>query len=205
MENYMLPWTDGTANQVLQTDGAGQLSWASLGGGGGADTNFSTTDLTFTADRTHNLDGFGIDIQNGNFGIIASSAFLNAVIPGGFPYYGPYHSNGTALAVNGVRDSTIFGGGIEATGAVTDFATSAESFYRLKSDGVQIGRIESGGVGAAEIILDDDGMDLNLGTIGKHLNMQNLSTYPDDAAADAGGLVPGDVYKTATGELRIKL
>lgn len=37
------------------------------------------------------------------------------------------------------------------------------------------------------------------------LNLTGLSTYADDAAAGAGGLTSGDVYKTATGELRIKL
>ena len=31
----------------------------------------------------------------------------------------------------------------------------------------------------------------------------NAATYADNAAALAGGLVAGDVYKTATGELRI--
>lgn len=32
-----------------------------------------------------------------------------------------------------------------------------------------------------------------------------VPTYADDAAAGTGGLVAGDIYKTATGELRIKL
>lgn len=37
------------------------------------------------------------------------------------------------------------------------------------------------------------------------INFTGLPTYADDAAAAAGGLVAGDCYKTATGELRIKL
>jgi len=37
------------------------------------------------------------------------------------------------------------------------------------------------------------------------INFTGLATYADDAAAGAGGLVTGDVYKTSTGELRIKL
>lgn len=37
------------------------------------------------------------------------------------------------------------------------------------------------------------------------LNLPNLSTYANEAAALAGGLVAGDIYKTSTGELRIKL
>lgn len=37
------------------------------------------------------------------------------------------------------------------------------------------------------------------------LRLTTLPTYADDTAAGVGGLVAGDVYKTATGELRIKL
>lgn len=37
------------------------------------------------------------------------------------------------------------------------------------------------------------------------LRLTGLPTYADEAAATTGGLVTGDVYKTATGELRIKL
>ena len=38
-----------------------------------------------------------------------------------------------------------------------------------------------------------------------NINFTGLSTYASDAAAGSGGLTAGDVYKTATGELRIKL
>ena len=37
------------------------------------------------------------------------------------------------------------------------------------------------------------------------INFANCPTYADDTAAGTGGLVAGDVYKTSTGELRIKL
>jgi hypothetical protein len=38
---------------------------------------------------------------------------------------------------------------------------------------------------------------------GNTLNLTNLSIYANNAAAIAGGLTLNDVYKTATGELRI--
>ncbi len=38
---------------------------------------------------------------------------------------------------------------------------------------------------------------------GTTLNLTDLPTYADNAAAVAGGLADNDVYKTATGELRI--
>jgi hypothetical protein len=47
-------------------------------------------------------------------------------------------------------------------------------------------------------------LDLILRTNGI-FNIRNAPTYADDASAGTGGLVAGDVYKTATGELRIKL
>lgn len=37
------------------------------------------------------------------------------------------------------------------------------------------------------------------------LAFPNLPTYADDSAATSGGLVAGEVYKTSTGELRIKV
>lgn len=38
---------------------------------------------------------------------------------------------------------------------------------------------------------------------GSTLNLSNLGVYANNAAAVAGGLAVDDVYKTATGELRI--
>lgn len=40
---------------------------------------------------------------------------------------------------------------------------------------------------------------------GGGINAASLPTYADDSAAGSGGLAEGDIYKTATGELRIKL
>ena len=37
------------------------------------------------------------------------------------------------------------------------------------------------------------------------INFSNVDTYADNASAKSGGLVDGDLYKTATGEVRIKL
>jgi len=46
---YTLPNADGTAGQVLSTNGSGGLSWVA----GGADTNYAEDDLTATGTRTH--------------------------------------------------------------------------------------------------------------------------------------------------------
>lgn len=50
-EAFSFPTTDGTANQVLQTDGAGAVTWATAGGG----SNIATSDLTISATGTRKL------------------------------------------------------------------------------------------------------------------------------------------------------
>jgi hypothetical protein len=64
--NFTLPLSDGTANQVLQTDGSGTVSWADLGGDANdyvtaAAFNTSTGVVTLTVQNqtnvTVNLDG----------------------------------------------------------------------------------------------------------------------------------------------------
>jgi len=53
---WTLPAADGTANQVLETDGSGALSWATIAGGAGA---FSTTaNVTSNAPGDLTLDDF---------------------------------------------------------------------------------------------------------------------------------------------------
>jgi hypothetical protein len=49
-------------------------------------------------------------------------------------------------------------------------------------------------IGTSALILDKDKFNLNA-----------IPTYPNNAAAISGGLVVGDIYKTATGELRIRI
>lgn len=67
----------------------------------------------------------------------------------------------------------------QAAGGITDNSSLTERF-----------RIEAG-TGNAKI--------------GGKLRVGNLPTYADDAAAGAGGLVTGEIYKTSTGEIRGKL
>lgn len=54
------------------------------------------------------------------------------------------------------------------------------------------------------LTIDKDGIETTNANIAT-LNLSGIPTYADEAAAVTGGLATGDVYKTATGELRIKL
>ncbi|HRH49911.1 MAG TPA: tail fiber domain-containing protein [Panacibacter sp.] len=52
---YTLPATDGTSGQLLKTDGAGNISWATVSGGGGA--NIALSNLAATAVNVSLLPG----------------------------------------------------------------------------------------------------------------------------------------------------
>lgn len=49
LDGLKWPQVDGTANQVIETDGAGQLSWVDAGGGGGLTVVEHVADATMTA------------------------------------------------------------------------------------------------------------------------------------------------------------
>jgi hypothetical protein len=61
------------------------------------------------------------------------------------------------------------------------------------------------GTGNALLIEDSGGTDRLIVKDNGIINASSLPTYADDTAAGSGGLVAGDLYRTSTGELRIKL
>ena len=60
--------------------------------------------------------------------------------------------------------------------------------------------------GFDRVIIDDSGnVGIGTSTPNSKLSVAGLPTYADDTAAGVGGLVAGDIYKTAAGDLKIKL
>ena len=60
----------GTLGYVLtQTGDTGEVGWVFNSASGTTDTNFAITDLTFTGDRTHDTNGFSLNLEdtNGSF------------------------------------------------------------------------------------------------------------------------------------------
>jgi len=53
---WTLPATDGTANQVLETDGAGTLGWADAGSGGGSGSSFPNSTFQTVPGTNGNFD-----------------------------------------------------------------------------------------------------------------------------------------------------
>ena len=74
----------------------------------------------------------------------------------------------------------------------TDASNYERGFFQWNSNVLEIGS-EGAGTGSEQPVR------ITAAT----LKLPNLPTYADNAAALAGSLVSGDVYKTATGELRI--
>jgi hypothetical protein len=68
-----LPATDGTSGQALVTDGAGNLSFATVGGG--SNTNIANANLTADNNRTLDMDAntLTIDINDGEFTVSDST------------------------------------------------------------------------------------------------------------------------------------
>ena len=69
--SYTFPTADGTANQVLTTDGAGNITFAAAGGGGATDLN-SLTDVTITSVQNNDLlmyNSTASKWQNTNLGV----------------------------------------------------------------------------------------------------------------------------------------
>jgi len=114
---------------------------------GNVNENFANADLTFNALHTHDMNGFGVQLINGEFSIDATGTSFNAI------------------------------------SCLTD--NSSPLFSALV--------VENNGGGNALVV--NSGYVLLIG----------LPTYASDILAGLGGLASDAIYKTATGELRIKL
>jgi len=71
---FILPTADGSAGQVLKTDGSGNLSFVNQT----ADTNLGNTDQTLSADRTIELDGNDLLFDNSSTEV--AKVFANGII-----------------------------------------------------------------------------------------------------------------------------
>lgn len=112
--------------------------------------NLSNTDLTFTATRNHDTNGFDFEMTTDG-GTYAESWYS---------FRTAYNSLGYGLNYRNYTNTEI-----------ADYINNVKILSQLSTG----------------------------------LNILVCPTYADDTAAGAGGLTTGAVYKTATGELRIKL
>ena len=107
-----LPVDDGTANQVLTTNGSGVLSWAAAGGGKIVQVKYGTKVDTFSTAATSFTDVTGLSAtitptSTSNF--IAIWAFINGNTTGS-KSYGRIARDSTGIGVGTASGSTVSAG-----------------------------------------------------------------------------------------------
>ena len=96
---YTLPTADGTNGQVLTTDGAGAVTFATPSGGGGGVTGFASADNTSSPNNTTNVASLSVNSSSTNAGA--------AIVP-----------KGTGAFMLGIPDSGTTGGNVRGASAV---------------------------------------------------------------------------------------
>jgi hypothetical protein len=210
-----------TKPQVLiEPTGATSSAWSTSGTGLGVNAASTFTGLGRLIDlQVNGSSKFYVDnnggkvaahlVSNGTLFVNGSSS--NGVILGNYAGYGVFLGSATSLAWNNAapnstrdlflaRDAAGILAQRNGTNAqtyhvyntFTDASNYERGFLRWSSNVFEVGP-EAAGTGTTRP------MRITAAT----LKLPNLPTYADNAAALAGSLVAGDVYKTATGELRI--
>ena len=154
---YTLPTSDGSANQVLQTDGSGTLSFATVSGGAGGDitavvagTNLSggATSGSATINLATNLSGLGTI----GSGAITSTGKVKGASLETDRYV--YHAGDTNTYIDFGTDSISFHAG---AGAGSERLIISSSATNIASGTVQIG---------GTTVIDTSRNLTNIGTIG---------------------------------------
>jgi len=190
----------GTTSNAWDTDGTG------LGINAASGFNGNLLDLQVNGSSYFKIDGgsFGAVTAAGsiNLSSFSSVSFGSRTIVSasdvGDLAFG--NQNGTSsVALNGSEGNHILAlrNGTNAQtfrlyNTYTDASNYERGFLKWNSNVFEIGS-EGAGTGSEQPVR------ITAAT----LKLPNLPTYADNAAATTGGLVAGDVYKTATGELRI--
>jgi hypothetical protein len=164
---------------------------------GGADVDFrvegdNNTNL-INANGQNDIVGIGMEPDATN--VFGTTTFKAQVKDGAFI------ENDTGIAKLKLLTNKTGGGSASITLQSTTPPSTNEGHYSVFIGGAN-GRLNFVNETTSNGVVMDNTGTLTIDGI---LNLVNLGTYADDTAAGAGGLGTGDVYKTATGELRIKL
>ena len=126
--------------------------------------------------------------------------------------------NVKALGTNGTTVAMFDDSGSGSTGRLQIDTTGGTGLDAIRISGINRRNLQLGSATTAYLNIDVVDGNVGIGTSSPgaklevngtikatDINFTGLSTFADDSAAGTGGLTAGDVYKTSTGELRIKL
>jgi len=188
------PTSDGSANQVLQTNGSGTLSFATLGGSG-----ISIFKYTITSNTT-SITGNDDDSNSLSYTIGSEQVFLNGVklVDGGTDYTAT-NSTTITLAQNAINDDVVEVVAVTAAQLVQGFFTqtslsTTSANQVLSSNAVANKGIKyvinathaSAGTHAAEVLLINDGTDAYFVQYGDVFS--NASLFSLSADVDSGNM-----------------
>ena len=212
-----------TAGSGLSDDVSG--SKIDLGGQMTKDAIIDSNNQSFTLENSITFIGSGSAYDLSDFGIgsVDSSglyykngskiAFASVLDAGGEPQVALFQEKTGST-------KTLILGDIELQGSVTNGSTIGS--FRAEKD---LAKIEASGNGSTigKVEVNNQNNDIQLSLIGSGgqsvilkvvedggdgkfgITIDGLQTYADDAAAGTAGLTTNTLYKTATGELRIKV
>lgn len=208
---YNLPASDGTSGQVVQTDGAGNLSFATVSGGGGSDTHLGNANLTADNNRTYDQNGNDLTINpnGGQFaindssgspsgaeievgqGTVALRANNSGMTIQGLVYPDSDGTNGQVLTTNGsgtLSFTTVSGGGGGGLGGADQTLTADRT---IDTNGFNLD-IELDPTGTPDTFTIHDGthdlFQVDTGTTGTIFSVNDVSGLPKLTVDDSDGV-----------------
>jgi len=188
------PTSDGSANQVLQTNGSGTLSFATLGGSG-----ISIFKYTITSNTT-SITGNDDDSNSLSYTVGSEQVFLNGVklVDGGTDYTATNSTtitlaqnaiNGDVVEVVAVTAAQLVQGFFTQTSLSTTSANQVLSSNAVANKGIKYvinATHASAGTHAAEVLLINDGTDAYFVQYGDVFS--NSSLFSLSADVDSGNM-----------------
>jgi len=193
---WELPAADGSANQLLKTDGSGNLDWTTVAGTITALNNATANEIVTVGSTTTELDAEGNFTYDGNNAALTSSTSTNPIIS---VTNTNTDANGSILRF--IKDAGEAGAANDISGLVSFYADDADQ--NNQEFGRITGRVVDATSGGEEGALDFYVAEYD-GTVTKGMEIKGLASdgniTVDISTHDgsAGGLMLGSTLVTST-------
>ena len=201
---YYLPGNDGSNAQVLTTDGAGNLSWSTVSGGGGtpggSDSQIQYNDGGSFGGQTYfALNDTTGNIAIGNLGITANTANSTTAVYQNW-ITAPPHLGNTTTAASYQQGRYLFGSGLGGTagsGGTGDFSAAVSIFNNMNNARVVVAdryTLTDTGIRNSSLYLNQI-VDLsgNIGTSNSNTRLTSLSSDIIIGGADSLNASPDTI------------